>query len=213
MIIVDDCSFDNTVELIENYIRDDVRIRLIKLSSNMGAAVARNYGIEAIKGEFLAFIDSDDIWMPEKLEKQLSFMNSNNYSISFTAYELIGEEGIRMEKVIKANNCVNLKSYLKDTRIGFSTSMINLSVIGEVKLLNIRSRQDGQLWISLLKQGFNGIDEILCRYRVHKNSISANKFKATYNMWRLYYRIEKLGLIKSIYYFSHYLYNAIKKRI
>lgn len=110
---------------------------------------------------------------------------------------------------------LDLHNYLKDTRVGFSTVMINKELVGNFRMMNIRTRQDGQLLINLLKHGhkIHGIDEILCRYRVHKNSISANKVKATIQIWRLYYKIEKLGFFKSIYYFTNYLYNAIKKRI
>lgn len=215
MIIVDDNSLDETVEIIQKHIHFDDRIKLIELDKNYGPAIARNKAIENAKGKFISFLDSDDIWMPSKLEKQVNFLKKNNYPICFTTYELIDKNNHRLNKVLHAVRCLDLHNYLKDTRIGFSTSMINKEIVGKFEMMNIRTRQDGQLWIFLMKRGFKayGIDEILCQYRVHKDSISANKIKATINIWKLYYKIEKLGLFKSCYYFSHYLTNAIKKRI
>lgn len=215
MIIVDDHSIDNTVDIVKSYVQKDNRIKLFELKENHGPAIARNIALNHAKGNFIAFLDSDDIWLPLKLEKQITFFKAYDYPICFTSYELIDECNHKMKKVINAVNSLDLQHYLKNTRIGFSTSMINKDIVGNFEMMNIRTRQDGQLWISLMKRGFKayGIDEVFCYYRVHKNSISANKLRATFNIWKLYYKIEKLGFFNSIYYFSHYLANAIKKRI
>ena len=216
MIIVDDCSKDNTVDLIKGLIKNENRIRLICLDKNVGAAMARNKALELANGNYIAFLDSDDIWHENKLEKQIKFMQDKNYAISYTSYETINEQGMLNNHYINTVKSLNLKQYLKNTIIGFSTSMINKSLIKEeIKFLNIRIRQDTNLWITLLKYGYiaYGLNENLVKYRIHSNSISANKIKAAKQVWNLYYNIHKFGLSKSIYYFTFYAFNAVKKRI
>jgi teichuronic acid biosynthesis glycosyltransferase TuaG len=216
MIIVDDCSKDDSVKFIQELIKDEKRIKLIKLDENIGAAMARNKALEMAQGRYIAFLDSDDIWLSSKLEIQLNFMQENNYSISFTSYEIVDENSQSDGHIIKTVKSLNLEQYLKNTIIGFSTSMIDSVLIDkEIRFLDIRIRQDANLWVTLLKQGYMayGIDEVLVKYRVHSNSISANKIKAAKGVWDLYYNIHKFGLVQSIYYFSYYAFNAIKKRI
>jgi teichuronic acid biosynthesis glycosyltransferase TuaG len=213
MIIVDDCSTDNTLEIIKENFKDS-RIKLFENEVNYGAAVCRNIGLENSTGRFIAFIDSDDLWTNDKLEVQLNFMLNNNYEISFTNYELVDENSKSFNKFVKSITKIDYHGYLKNTIIGMSTSMIDMSKIGSFKFVNIRTRQDTYLWISLLKKGFNayGIDRNLAKYRVRNNSISANKISAAKQVWYLYYSLEKLGYIKSAYYFTFYAYNAIRKR-
>ncbi len=216
MIIVDDCSKDNSVEIIKDLIKNEKRIILICLDKNIGAAMARNKALELANGNYIAFLDSDDIWYKRKLEKQIKFMQDNNYEISFTSYETINKEGKLNNHKINAVKNLNLEQYLKNTIIGFSTSMINKSFIKEeIKFLNIRIRQDTNLWITLLKYGYTayGLENNLVKYRIHANSISSNKVKAAKQVWNLYYNIHKFGLFKSIYYFIFYVFNAVKKRI
>jgi len=216
MIIVDDKSQDNSVEYIKDLIKDNHRIKLIELRENVGAAMARNKALEVVRGKYIAFLDSDDIWLPKKLEIQIKFMQEKECPISFTAYQIIDENSYETNHIINTVESLNLKQYLKNTIIGFSTSMINRELIkDEIKFLNIRIRQDTNLWITLLKQDYKayGINEVLVKYRVHSNSISANKVKAAKGVWNLYFNIHKFGLIKSIYYFSFYAFNAVKKRI
>lgn len=215
MIVVDDFSPDNSNELIEKYCQKDNRIKLIKLERNLGAAEARNKALEYSSGRYIAFLDSDDIWYDTKLEKQILFMQNNHYPISYTSYELIDELGKAKNHVIEAVDNLNLHEYLKNTIIGFSTSIIDRKLINdEIKFLNIRMRQDTNLWINLLKNGYSahGLTEVLVKYRVHSNSISANKIKAAKQVWNLYFNIHKFGLLKSLYYFIFYAYNALKKR-
>ncbi len=213
MIIVDDCSKDNSVELIREYVKKDSRIKLIQNEVNKGAAETRNEALKVAKGRFIAFLDSDDLWLPSKLEIQLEFMQENNYPISFTEYELIDEEGKALKKYVRTLKCIDYKGYMKNTIIGMSTSMIDTSIVNSFNFVNIRTRQDAYLWITLLKRGHKayGIDCVLGKYRVRKDSISANKIKAAKRVWYLYYHLEKKGFIKAAYYFSHYVYNAIKK--
>tara|TARA_B100000787_G_scaffold150489_1_gene123062 strand:- start:284 stop:1039 length:756 start_codon:yes stop_codon:yes gene_type:complete len=215
LLIIDDCSTDNSVEIIQKYLEKDSRIKLFINNKNSGAAVSRNFGLLKSSGRFISFIDSDDLWEPLKLEIQINFMLDNNCPISFTNYKLIDEKGVSLNKTIKVVKEIDYYGYLKNTIIGMSTSMIDLTKTENFEFKNIRTRQDTYLWITLLKRGLiaHGLNTTLVNYRVRKDSISANKYKAAKQVWKLYYNLEKLGLIKSTYYFVYYISNAIKKRI
>jgi teichuronic acid biosynthesis glycosyltransferase TuaG len=215
LIIIDDCSTDNSVEIVQKYLEKDSRIKLFVNNKNSGAAVSRNFGLLKSSGRFISFLDSDDLWEPQKLETQINFMLDNDCPISFTKYRLIDEKGDLLNKTIKVVKEIDYYGYLKNTIIGMSTSMIDLTKIESFEFKNIRTRQDTYLWITLLKRGLiaHGLNITLVSYRVRNDSISANKYRAAKQVWKLYYNFEKLGLIKSTYYFVYYIYNAIKKRI
>lgn len=215
MIITDDCSTDNTLNLVKKHIADDERITVHSLSHNSGSAIARQNSLSYAKGKYIAFLDSDDTWLPIKLEAQLKFMVDKNVSISFASYFLMNEKGVSLNKIINSVDKIDYYQYLKNTIIGMSTSMIDTSKVGQVIFKDIRTRQDTYLWITLLKQGYiaYGISEPLANYRVRGDSISANKLKSALQVWKLYYSYEKLGFIKSFYYLIFYALNAVKKRI
>lgn len=214
MIIVDDCSKDKSENIIRRYVNSDSRIKYIKLTKNSGAAVARNTAIEKSKGRYIAFLDSDDLWKETKLEKQLSFMKENDIGFSFTSYELINEDGSKVNKTIKAPLKIDYNTLLKNTIIGCLTVMIDREKIGEFNMPLIRARQDLATWLSILRKGNTayGIQESLSEYRIVEGSISSNKFKIMKKNWYVYRKIEKLSLFKSIYVFVFYGINAVKKR-
>ncbi len=213
MIIVDDCSLDNSRKIIRGFAKKESRIHLIEFGENSGTGKAREEALRKSKGRFVAFLDSDDLWMPKKLEKQIRFMTRNDYPISFTSYKLIDETGKDLKRLIQVVKSVNLHQYLKNTIIGYSSSMIDLNQTGSIHIKDVRIRVDTQVWIGLLKKGFvaYGLDEVLMVYRVHKKSISSNKLYAAKKTWDLYYRIENLGFFKSAFYFGNYAFNAFKK--
>ncbi|MEL6918268.1 MAG: glycosyltransferase family 2 protein [Bacteroidota bacterium] len=216
MLIVDDCSTDNTVAHIEKIAKVDSRVKLSINPVNSGAAVTRNKGLEMAKGRFIAFLDSDDKWYKNKLALQVEFMLSRNIPISFTSYGIINENGETLNKTVKSVASINYWEHFKNTIIGMSTSMIDTDVVGrDFTFVNMRTRQDCYLWITLLKRGHiaYGMENVLSDYRVREGSISSNKIKGAQKVWHLYYGMEKLGFIKSLYYFSFYVYNAIKKRM
>jgi len=205
LIIIDDQSTDNSVDIVTSYLAIDRRINLIQLDKNSGAAVARNTGIEVAKGRYIAFLDSDDLWLPQKLEKQLAFMQQTGCPLTYTAYEKIDGEGKSLGRVGVPRN-VNYKSLLKTCFIGCLTVVIDTHYFGKISMPLIRKRQDFGLWLKLLKQTeqAKGMEDILACYRVHRSSISANKLNTAIYTWRLYRDIEKLSLAQSLYYFAHY---------
>ena len=214
LIIVDDASNDNSVSIIEKYSKEDSRIKLVKLTINGGAAKARNAGLRIAKGRYIAFIDSDDVWLPKKLTEQLIFMQKHKAPISFTSYGVYNEILDTEFYSISVPNTIDYKGYLKNTIIGMSTTIIDKNIVGDFSFYNIRTRQDTYLWITLLKKGFiaYGINNKLAKYRIRPDSISANKIKAVKQVWFLYHKLEKFNILKTLYYISFYGYNAIKKR-
>lgn len=217
LLLVDDCSTDNSTDIIEKYMKNDSRIKYFKLKENSGAAIARNYALEKASGDFVAYLDSDDLWKKDKLEKQINFMINNNYAFSCTSYEKIDENGASKNKIIKMPKRINYNAYLRNTIIQTVGVMVNLNIIDKKLLImpNIRRRQDAATWCQILKEGYDcyGMDEALAYYRVVSNSLSSNKIKAMKGTWFLYRKIEKLSLVKSIFCFEGYALNACKKRI
>lgn len=214
LVITDDASTDNTVNIIKHYREIDERIKIHRLKVNSGAALSRNMSLQYCKSRFIAFIDSDDIWNNQKLTVQVSFMKKTCCPISFTSYKLIDEKGNCLNQEVKSTEKVDYFFYLKNTIIGMSTSMVNTSITGPLLFKNLRTRQDTYLWITLLKKGFiaYGIKQPLVSYRVRNDSISSNKIKAAKQVWNLYFKFEKLGFLKSSFYFCFYTFNAVKKR-
>ena len=215
MIIVDDCSTDGSAPYIESLIMHEKRIKLIVLTENMGAAMARNRALEAAKGRYIAFLDSDDRWHPDKLERQLVFMQKNRYAFTFTAYTPISEEGNITYPTIHVPNEIDYNGYCKNTIIGCLTVIIDRDRTGDFRMKNIRSSHDMALWLEIMKRGYHayGLDEDLAQYRLVASSNTAQKFKAAKEVWQVYRKIEKLSLLKSGYFFMHYIYNALKKRV
>lgn len=217
LLLVDDCSKDNSAEIAKEYAKKDKRVKYFKLKENSGAAVARNFALENSKGRFIAYLDSDDLWKKEKLEKQVKFMLENNYAFTCTDYEKIDEGGNSLNKIIKIPKRVNYNLFLRNTIIQTVGVMVDTKLTGKELLVmpNIRRRQDAATWCQLLKNGFDcyEVPENLSYYRVVSNSLSSNKFKAVKMNWYWYRNIEKLSLCKTYYCFVGYAFNAVKKRI
>lgn len=218
LILVNDCSTDNSEYLIKKMTRKSEKIILINLEENSGAAVARNTALDYARGQYIAFLDSDDLWEPSKLDKQIKFMRENNYSFTFTDYSLIAENGENYNKInniIHVPKKINYNFLLKNTIILCSSVVIDRKKIGDFSMPLLRAGQDTATWLKLLKRidYAHGLNQNLCRYRQRENSISSNKFRAVKRTWHLYRNVERLSLIKSSYVFCCYAYNAVKKRV
>ncbi len=207
MIIVDDCSPDNSNTIIQEYLLKDSRIKFFQLEKNSGAAVARNRAIEEAKGRYIAFLDADDVWMQDKLEKQIAFMQDRDIAFSFTEYVKIDEKSHIISDIIHRPQKVNYKMMLKSNYIPCLTVIYDTQKLSKVFMPLILKRQDYALWLKILKK----IDfaycynESLAQYRFYAGSLSGNKFIAALYVWKLYREIEKLHFLKAVYYFGHYL--------
>lgn len=211
-IIVDDASTDTTKNILQAHCAQNPRAQWIGLDSNQGAAVARNTAIEAAEGRYIAFLDSDDVWLPEKLEKQLQFMQSHDIAFSFSGYEKVDEN----DAILGTVHVPKRQTYsdlLKNNTVGCLTAMYDREKLGKVYMPLIRKRQDLGLWLRLLKATpyAYGMPDVLAQYRIRRNSISSNKSNAAKYTWRLYRNVEGLSLIKASYYFAHYALNGVLK--
>lgn len=205
MIIVDDCSEDNSVEVIQSLVDCEPRIKLIKLTENSGAAVARNRAIEAAQGRFIAFLDSDDLWKSKKLEEQVNFMIDNSVVFSYTAYEKVDENGTPFQ-IIKVPLKVAYKDLLKTNIMGCLTVIYDTKNIGKIFMSKNTKREDFATWLKILKQVdyAYAVPEVLAQYRVYNDQSSSKKTSMAQETWRLYRNVEHLNLFQATYYFSHY---------
>lgn len=213
MLIVDDCSQDDTKEVVKGYMEKDSRIRYECLESNSGAAVARTRAMELAEGQYMAFLDSDDIWKPEKLEKQLRFMEDNNINFSCTEYEQIDEDDNKLGKVIKVVKKTDYNRLLLDCPVGNSTVVYNVEKMGKFEVPNIRKRNDDALWLQMLKREkyIIGMPEVLMEYRIRQNSISSNKFNLIKYHWKLYREIEHLSVFRSAFHICWWIFLKVFK--
>ena len=214
MIIVEDCSSDTSVEIINKFIEKDSRIQLIVLDINVGAAEARNIAIKKSKGRYIAFLDSDDIWLPKKLSIQIQFMVENNYGFTFSSYNIMNENGQLIPKAIYVPMSIDYNGYLKNTIIGCLTVVIDKEKVGCFEMPIIKSSHDMALWLLIMKRGYKayGIQENLATYRLVSTSNTAKKIEAAKDVWKVYREIENLNVFKSLYCFLCYTFFAIMKR-
>lgn len=217
LILVNDCSSDNSLKIILDLADKDKRIKVISLDENSGPAVARNMGIKAAKGSFIAFLDADDLWLPEKLEKQLKFIEEKDCAFSYTSYKYADEDG----NVIKTHD-INLpeklsyKQALKNTTIFTSTVMFNLEKIDkdEIYMLDVKSEDTATWWKILRKIDFAyGLNEPLSYYCRSHGTLSSNKAVAIRRIWNLYRKSENLNVFYSFYNFCFYALHAMGRRV
>lgn len=216
LIVVDDCSTDNSVEIIKEFAVNNSKIRLFEFQINKGAAEARNAAISIAEGEFIAFLDSDDIWKPFKLEQQLNFMG-NELDFTFTAYELIDEFGSKLNQQVDVNQVgsFNYEDMLKKkATLGCSTVIVRSSGFSDISMPPLRTGQDYALWLKLLKTGKKAyvLSEILGQYRILSNSISRNKFKKALRQWQIYRQVEVLPVLKAAICFYFYAWRAVFRK-
>ena len=206
MIIVDDRSRDNTKEIVENYMKKDPRIQYYLLKENSGAAIARTTAMRLAQGSYMAFLDSDDIWMPDKLERQIKWMEENNYAFSCTSYVQIDENDNFLGKTIKSIKKTDYNRLLLDCPVGNSSVMYDVESMGKFEVPNIRKRNDDALWLTMLKKEkyIWGMPDILMKYRIRQNSISSNKLSVIKYHWILYRDIEHLNIARSVFHICYW---------
>lgn len=203
LIIIDDCSTDNTISIVESL--NNNKIKIIKNKNNLGAAKSRNKGIEIAQGQFIAFLDSDDLWHKEKLRIQTSYMKENNISFTYCAYEKINEHN-KVIGNVSVPEKIDRNTLLKTCYIGCLTAIYDTQKLNKVYMPEDTRREDYATWLNIIREVkfIYGINKTLASYRVHSKQSSNKKIKMATENWKIYKEIENLGFSRSIYYFSHY---------
>lgn len=209
LLVCDDCSADNTVAIIRSLMVHDSRIKLLQNNFSKGAAGARNSCIEMAKGRFIAFLDSDDLWHSQKLEKQIPFMIANNYPISHTWYSVFQQAGgeISILDRIHWDERFSYKQILRSGRIGCLTVIYDTKILGKFYMPSIQKRQDLALWLNILRTTnyIWCLQEDLASYRRVPGSISSNKYSLIKYHWFIFRNLQNLGRLKSTYYLVTYI--------
>jgi glycosyltransferase involved in cell wall biosynthesis len=238
LIVVDDASNDGTSNLVSEFSARDSRIQVYRFERSVGPARARNLAIQHATGRYIAFLDSDDVWLPNKLEHQLRKMQESGAVLSFTAYKKVDADGQVGKTTIGVPSTVTYSDLLRTNVIGCLTAVYDTQALGKMympedarredyrlwlQILKLRTHhEDYALWLAILRRMFRdrgsvarktviGINEVLAYYRIHSRSVSRNKLRAAAMQWAVYRQVEKLSLLKSIYYFAHYAYHGYKK--
>lgn len=205
MLIVDDCSPDDTCAVVEAAAAGDARVRLIRQPQNGGPAAARNAALAAARGRWLAFLDSDDLWLPEKLERQLHFQRKHGARLTFTEFRRISEDGSRTGRRVTVPERLDYRGLLGNTAIATSTVIADRAQTGDI-VMKKTYYDDFACWLQLLRNGghAHGLREDLMRYRVAGGSVSRNKKKSAREVWKAYRHIEQLDPLRSAWYFTQY---------
>lgn len=214
LIVVDDGSSDATLDIVAGYSCRDHRIHVVAETTNKGPAHARNLGLSQARGNLIAFIDSDDIWHPEKTAKQVALMEHHQADISYTGW-LRYRDGERVGRRVSVPAEITYQSMLRRCLIACSTAIVRRSTCGAHRMPAIRRRQDHGYWLALLRDGTRrtvGLDEPLMLYRLRADSLSANKLVAARYQWKMLREVEGFGSFRALAFFMGYAYEALTLR-
>jgi glycosyltransferase involved in cell wall biosynthesis len=211
MILVDDASTDQTVSIIEEFAKNDNRIKFFKLEKNSGNGFARNIALEKASGKYIAYLDADDLWFPEKLEKQIGFLKTNNLNFTFSFYDSIDEEGNDLNRRVESPNPLTYKQLFFCNYVGNLTAIYDADFFGKIKLESSQKRQDWRLWLTILKKikTAEAIPESLAFYRIRKDSISSSKFKLIKHNFGVYREFHGYNLVFSILLMMRFLFTQL----
>ena len=212
VLIVNDGPTDTRIEIVSKYVEMDKRFYLLNLEINKGVSNARNIGIRQAKGEYIAFLDSDDLWTNDKLTVQINYMLENNYSFSCTSYKMFKDDNINSGKIINPEKEITYNSLLCGNQIACFTVVVKKDLLGNC-LFSEYKHEDYLLWLELTKKGHvcHNINKVLGYYRRSINSLSGNKIKASIWTWNVLYRYQNLSFFEAAWYFKSYIINGIKK--
>lgn len=215
LLITDDSSKDDTVRIVKSYIEKDKRIKLFVLSENQGAGIARNNSIKEAQGRYIAFCDSDDVWLPDKLEKHLKFIQTKNTPFSYTSYWARNEK-TKTEKKIECKLQITQFDLMKDNCVGCLTVIYDSHYFGKIYMPTLRKRQDWGLWLTLIKKCKKayGLQEPLATYRIREQSISSNKLSLIKYNVAVYREVLGFSILKSyIMFFFLFVPSYLLKKI
>ena len=212
LLIINDNSGDKSYEIVKRYSEKDDRIKVINAEKNIGVVRGRNKLIDMAEGQYIAFLDADDYWTENKLERQISFMKEKNAAISCTEYTRVTEEGKPINRIIIKEK-ITYTDLLKNNYLGCLTVMLDNEKLGKRYFKERNKNEDYVLWLEIIKETgeIYGLKEDLAFYRVLNNSRSSNKAGAAKVRWEIYRKEEKLSFLKSLYYFINYAIIALKK--
>lgn len=212
LLVVDDCSPDDTFEIVSAYAGRDARIRALRNPANSGPALTRNTGLAAARGRWIAFLDSDDVWLPNKLERTIAHAKTNKSAITFTGFRRMDADGQNVGRYIDVPDRVTYGNLLGNTVIATSTVLIDRQIVGDFRMKKV-FYDDLACWLDILRDDRTayGLNEDLMRYRVMNASVSRNKFRSAREVWKTFRTVENLSLISSSYHFARYAVNGIRK--
>ena len=211
LIIVDDASTDSSAIIVSDFALKDTRIHFIQLEKNSGTGVARNKALEQAKGDYIAFLDADDLWKPEKLQKQLDFMQEHQLPFSFSYYECINEAGEQLNKRVEAPLNLSYRQLFFCNYVGNLTGIYSVKHFGKITNNSVRKRQDWMQWLTILKQikETKIVPESLAYYRLRENSISASKFDLVKYNFSVYRKFHGYHLVKASFCMIGFLFTQL----
>lgn len=212
MLVADDCSPDNTREVVRAWSARDPRIKLIELEQNGGPATARNAALAQAQGRWLAFLDSDDLWLPDKLQRCIAFAQQERAALVFTGFRRIAADGSRTGRYIGVPARLSYRQLLGNTAIATSTVLIDRAQTGDIRMQKVYY-DDFVCWLGIVKRGLlaRGLDEDLMRYRVMQKSVSRNKGRSAREVWKIYRGVLGLGPLSAGWHFANYAARALFK--
>lgn len=212
LLVADDRSVDNTAAVVDEAVRADSRVKLIRCEINGGPAAARNAALAQAKGRWIAYLDSDDLWLPEKLAKTLAFAKARESALTFSGFRRMTMDCSEVGRFVQVPPTLTYRQLLGNTAIATSTVLVDRAVTGDLTMRPVYY-DDFVCWLEILKRGHlaHGLNEDLMRYRVVSNSVSRNKRRSAAEVWKTYRQVEKLGLMNSIWYFTNYALRGMAK--
>lgn len=211
MIIVDDCSRDQTVSIIEHFVANDNRIRFFQLDKNSGAGIAREMALSKAQGDYIAFLDADDLWKPLKLEKQLQFLKDNKAPFTFSFYDCIDEVGNSLNKRVEAPRNLSYRQLFYCNYVGNLTGIYERKYFGKIAISSTRKRQDWMVWLTILKKMKKAkpVPESLAIYRIRDNSLSASKVDLLKHNFAVYRSFHGYNFVSSMFIMVGFLFTQL----
>ena len=211
MILVDDASTDQTVEIIQDFAEKDVRFKLFQLAENAGNGFARNAALEKATGKYIAFLDADDLWFPLKLEKQIQFLKVNNSPFTFSFYDCIDEDGNSLNKRVQAPVNLTYEQLFFCNYVGNLTAIYDTDYFGKITLAATQKRQDWRIWLTILKQiqVTKPVPESLAFYRIRTDSVSSSKFKLIKHNFGVYREFHGFNFVLSVMLMTRFLFTQL----